>query len=169
MKTLMLLSLSLLSISLIAQNNLIQVESWKNKVQAALDVVRINEPDLFSEIISKSTIQAGDLKEAGYAGFCDVQETPSGKILWIMIALDELKNSSKKSIASLIVHEALHIKNRLHDLPGRNWGNFSYQEKIGEHTLIYNYELNFIKKIKASTDEIEGLKRLMQNEKIPIF
>jgi hypothetical protein len=169
MKTLLVLFFSFLCSTLFSQINLLHVNSWRDKVEAALSIVQIKEPAIFKEIVSKSTIQAGDLKEAGYAAFCDVQESPSGKILWIMIGLDELKKSSQLEIASIIVHESLHIQYRLHDLPARNWGNFTYKEKQYEHTQIFNYELTFLKKFKGSNDEIAGLKRLMRKEKIPIL
>jgi len=169
MKILLVLFFSFFCSTLFSQINLLRVDSWRDKVQAALSIVQINEPAIFKEIVAKSTIQSGDLKEAGYAAFCDVQETPTGKILWIMIGLDELNKSSQLEIASIIVHESLHIQNRLHDEPGRNWGNFTYKEKQREHTQIYNYELAFLKNAQASNDEIAGLKRLMRKEKIPIF
>ena len=155
--------------NLFSQINLLSVDSWREKVKAALAIVQINEPAIFKEIVTKSTIQSGDLKKAGYAAFCDVQETPNGKILWIMIGLDELNNSSQLGIASIIVHESLHIQYRLHDQPGKNWGNFTYEEKQHEHTQIFNYELAFLKNAEAPNDEIAGLKRLMRKEKIPIF
>ena len=169
MKILLVLFFSFLCSTLYSQTSLLRVDSWREKVKAALSIVQINEPLIFREIVAKSTIQSGDLKEAGYAAFCDVQETPTGKILWIMIGLDELNKSSQLEIASIIVHESLHIQYRLHDEPGRNWGNFTYKEKQREHTQIYNYELAFLKNAQASNDEIAGLKRLMRKEKIPIF
>jgi hypothetical protein len=155
--------------SLFSQTNLIKVEAWKNKVNIALNIIKESDQNIFKEIVANSKIQVGELKEAGYAGFCEVEETSGGKILWIMIDVYELKNSSIQSISGLIIHEALHIKNRLHDLPGRNWGNFSYQEKLKEHVQIYNYELSFLKKINAFIEDIDGLKRLMIKEKIPIY
>ena len=169
MKTLLVLFFSFLCSTLFSQTNLLRVNSWRDKVEAALGIVEINEPAIFKEIVTKCTIQSGDLKEVGYAAFCDVQETSTGKILWIMIGLDELNKSSQLEIASIIVHESLHIQYRLHDQPGRNWGNFTYKEKQYEHTQIFNYELTFLKKLKGSNDEIAGLKRLMRKEKIPIL
>jgi hypothetical protein len=169
MKAILVLFLLFVNVNLFGQINLVSDKIWRNKVQAALDIVYKYEPALFNNIIVNSTIQAGDLGVAGYAGFCDVQVTPSGKILWIMIGIEELKNSNKHFIASLLVHEALHLKNRLHDLSGRNWGNFTNLEKKAEHTKIYNYELDFMRRILAPYDEIEGLKRLMRNEKIQIL
>jgi len=169
MKFLLSLFFSFLSLTLFCQINLLSVDSWREKVQAALVIVEINEPSIFREIVTKSTIQSGDIKDAGYAAFCDVQETPTGKILWIMIGLDELNKSSQLEIASIIVHESLHIQYSLHDQSGRNWGNFTYREKQNEHTRIFNYELSFLRKVKESNEEIAGLKRLMRKEKIPIL
>lgn len=169
MKAFIILFLLFVNVNLFGQINLLSDKIWRNKVQAALEIVYKYEPALFNDIVVHSTIQAGDLRVAGYAGFCDIQETSSSKILWIMIGIEELKNSNKHYIAALLVHEALHLKIRLHDLPGRNWGNFTNQEKKAEHTQIYNYELGFMRRISAPNDDIEGLKRLMLHEKIQIF
>ncbi len=169
MKILVILFLLFVNVNLFGQINLLGEQAWRNKVEAALDIVRVFEPNLYKDIVVHSTIQAGDLRVAGYAGFCDVQESSSGKILWIVIGIEELRTSNKHYIASLLVHEALHLKNRLNEQPGRNWGNFTNQEKKAEHTQIYNYELDFMRRILTPYDDIEGLKRLMINENIKIF
>jgi hypothetical protein len=93
MKAILVLFLLFVNVNLFGQINLVSDKIWRNKVHAALDIVYKYEPALFNNIIVNSTIQAGDLGVAGYAGFCDVQVTPSGKILWIMIGIEELKNS----------------------------------------------------------------------------
>lgn len=169
MKFLTFILLSIIWAPLLAQHNLLSVGIWSEKVQDALGMVKQYEPHIFSTIVTKSTIQAGDLEQAGLAAFCSIEEAPTEKLNWIIIGMNELNKSSCREIASIIVHESLHLQFRMLNTQMGNWGTLTKLEKFNEHKQIYNYELAFLKKSNGTKDEILSHKNLMRQYGIPIF
>ena len=135
-------------------------KKWNNKINEALELVRVNEP-LINQTVQKSYIQSGMLREIGMDAFAEIDDRSNSKIYWIMIDKDAMNEFDTKMIASIIVHESLHLMLYYHGSKGLIWHEISEVEQKAEHDYIYNYQIDFLKRIKASGNAIAHFKRIM--------
>lgn len=140
----------------------------KYKIDQALVILEKYEPDIFYTIINKSFIQLGEIPGEPDINFNILDEVDEKQNLWIMLTLNLVNYSSVNEIASLILHEAMHLRYRL-TIP-RDSPNYSFKqrEKI-EHIAIYNYEILFLRKIGSPEHHIKGRKEVMRKLSIPIL
>ena len=142
-----------------AQEILLHAKWNPDRVRKSLAIIKEVEPALFNEVILKSTIQAGEYP--GAEAFCTIDEMASGNILWIMLGENMLCNWSDNMITATIYHEALHLQYWMADVKGRNWTLMSEDQRFQEHARIYKLELEFLKRINATTKEIAVLRGSM--------
>jgi hypothetical protein len=167
MKKSLTLFLSICCLQVLGQNNLVH-ENWRGKIDAALYLIKQYEPVLFEQVVSRAYIQLSDCAKRGMAAYATRDYRFRETIEWIMIDVDQADKNSIKNLASLIVHEALHLKMWDHGNTGKNWGTMTQQERDQEHTYIYNYQLSFLKKIKAKKSDIDYYAYLMATLGLPV-
>ena len=158
----------LVASQLSAQDILVR-KSDAPKVNAALEIVRKYEPDIYETIIKRSTIQLGEYSptEKGTC-WCEDEVQEGKRILWIMLSPEIVKNKSINWIASTIVHEAMHLRFGMSLSGSNDLANYEKREKM-EHITIYNYELFFLRRIGATKEDIASEKALMKSLSIPII
>lgn len=133
---------------------------WNDKISEALELVRTNEP-LINQTVQKTYIQSGTLREIGMDAFAEIDERYNRKIYWIMIDHQALTDYDTKMIASIIIHEALHLMLYYHGPNGLIWDDLTKSEQKAEHDYIYRYQIDFLKRIKASENAIAHFKSIM--------
>jgi hypothetical protein len=148
-----------------SQQNLVNSQ-WKWKVDLALDLIKYNEPALFENTVKNSYIQIASIGK-NWDAFSRTEYLNNQKIQWIIIDLETIKTFNYKNIASLIVHEALHLKIQSEN----NSYTYTYRsenQKLKEHAYIFNYQLDFLKRINASHNDIQYYKDIMRDLDIRI-
>lgn len=136
-------------------------DQWRAKIDAGITLIKQHEPELFEGVISRAYIQIATCAKQGMTAFA-TREYHQGKTIdWIIIDHEAADGLSSTNIASLIVHEALHLKFWEHGGSGKIWSTMTNEERDREHTYIYNYQLDFLKKTKADQKEIDYYKLLM--------
>ena len=138
------------------------------KIYAALKIVKEFEPEMYLNILTHSIIQFGIILDKPTLNFAISDEYNGEKRNWIMLNQKLMNGLTNNIIATVILHEAMHL--------GYNMGIFKNIESDNaelvdkqEHIVIYNYELVFLKKIGASTSDIESRKQIMKQLSIPII
>lgn len=146
----------------VAQHILVDTK-WRDKVERALKIVERLEPDLFFQTLTKSTIQAGELAYIKAVAVANQEEVNDKKIQWILLDTRILNKWSEKLIAATIYHEALH-----HQYWDYYRGQSSNDQYLNEeHEVIFNQQLQFIKKLNSPSDQVY-LVNLMKNLGIKI-
>lgn len=138
------------------------------RVENALAIVAKYEPDIYADIIRQSYIQLGEITGQPGTSFCLLEDLASSKALWIMLSPLRLRDATDLSIASVIVHEAMHLRYNLAMKDNINWATDEAARHL-EHTTIYNYQLFFLKRVGASKEELEGVKGVMRSLSIPVI
>lgn len=163
-----LMTLSILIVKISVSQTILVNNPNKYKIDQALVILEKYEPDIFYTIINKSFIQLGEIPGEPDINFNILDEVNEKQNLWIMLTVNLVNYSSVNEIASLILHEAMHLRYRL-TIP-RDSPNYSFKqrEKI-EHIAIYNYEILFLRKIGSPEHHIRGRKEVMRKLSIPIL
>lgn len=138
------------------------------RVEHALNIVAKYEPDIYADIIRQSFIQLGEIMGQPGTSFCIVDDAATTPALWIMLSPLRLRDATNLSIASVIVHEAMHLRYNLAMKDNPKWTTDEAARHL-EHTTIYNYQLFFLKRIGASREEIEGVRGVMRSLSIPVI
>lgn len=138
------------------------------RVEHALSIVAKYEPDIYADIVSQSYIQLGEISGKPGTSFCIVEGVASSRALWIMLSPLRLRDATDISIASVIIHEAMHLRYNLSMKDDPNWVINEAARHL-EHTTIYNYQLFFLKRVGAAWHEIEGVKSVMRSLSIPVI
>lgn len=138
------------------------------RVEHALTIVGHYEPDLYADVIRQSFIQLGEIPDQPGTSFCILEDIASSRALWIMLSPLRLRDATDLSIASVIVHEAMHLRYNLAMKHDPTWVTDAAARHL-EHTTIYNYQLFFLKRVGATREEIEGVKGVMRSLSIPII
>jgi hypothetical protein len=141
-----------------AQQNLVNSQ-WKWKIDQALEIVKNNEPSLFEAIVKDSYIQLGEMNE-DWGAYSKIEYVAGQKIQWILFNYKKINWLSRKRIASMIVHEALHLK-IINETDPVYYSMKSEGEELKDHSYIYNYQLNFLIRVGASSEDIRNHKRDM--------
>lgn len=138
------------------------------KIYAALKIIKEFEPEIYFNILTQCIIQFGIIPDKPTVNFAISDEYNGEKRNWILLNQNLMNGHSNNIIATIIVHEAMHL--------GYNMGIYKNIESDNEelvdkqeHTVIYNYELVFLKKIGASTSDIKSRKQIMKQLSIPII
>jgi hypothetical protein len=168
MKKILTIFFSVCCLQVLGQKNLVH-ENWHGKIDAALYLIKQYEPVLFEQTVRQAYIQLSDCSKQGMAAFATKDYRVQETIEWIMIDVDQADKKSIKNLASLIVHEALHLKRWYHSNTGKTWGTMTPQERDQEHTYIFNYQLSFLKKIGANKSDISYYVYLMASLGLPIY
>ena len=138
------------------------------KIKSALQIVKQFETEIYSKIITKAIIQFGIIPDKPGINFA-ISDQAGGKIYhWIMLNPILMNGFSNDIIACIIVHEAMHLGFDMSLYKNIKSDNAEVVDKQ-EHTIIYNYELTFLKKIGASKGDIESRKQIMKQLSIPII
>jgi len=138
------------------------------KIKSALQIVKQFEPEIYSKIINRVIIQFGIIPDKPGINFA-ISDEVGGKIYhWIMLNPILMNGFSNDIIACILVHEAMHLGFDMSFYKNIETDNTEVVDKH-EHTIIYNYELTFLKKIGASKDDIESRKQIMKQLSIPII
>ena len=138
------------------------------KIKSALQIVKQFEPEIYSKIINRVIIQFGIIPDKPGINFA-ISDEVGGKIYhWIMLNPILMNGFSNDIIACILVHEAMHLGFDMSFYNNIETDNTEVVDKH-EHTIIYNYELTFLKKIGASKGDIESRKQIMKQLSIPII
>ena len=159
--------LLIISLELHAQKVLL-TGKYLPRVEHALSIVAKYEPDIYADIICQSYIQLGEIPGQPGTSFCILEDIASSRALWIMLSPLRLRDATNLSIASVIVHEAMHLRYNLAMKHDPTWVTDAAARHL-EHTTIYNYQLFFLKRVGATREEIEGVKGVMRSLSIPII
>ncbi|MCA6462677.1 MAG: hypothetical protein IM571_04760 [Chitinophagaceae bacterium] len=159
--------LLIISLELHAQKVLL-TGKYLPRVEHALSIVAKYEPDIYADIIRQSYIQLGEIPGQPGTSFCILDDAASTPALWIMLSPLRLRDATNLSIASVIVHEAMHLRYNLAMKGDPKWTTDEAARHL-EHTTIYNYQLFFLKRVGASREEIEGVRGVMRSLSIPII
>jgi hypothetical protein len=158
---------NIISINVFTQTILIQT-SDTTKIKKALAIINYYEPEIYQSIITKSIIQFGELPDKPRVNFAISEKNGIEPRYWIMLNPTLMNNNSIHIIATIIVHEAMHLGYSMNIYKKASMNDYEKELKI-EHVHIYNYELNFLTKIGASKSDIDSRKRVMDDLKIPIM
>jgi hypothetical protein len=138
------------------------------KIKAALRIIERHEPEIYSRIISRSYIQFGINPERPTVNFAITDDAGGIQRHWIMLNPVLMNDHSNDIIAAIIVHEAMHLGFKMYIYKGLGSDNIELNAKH-EHTIIYNHELLFMRKIGASKSDIESIKQIMMDFSIPVI
>lgn len=153
-----------------AQHNL-TAAPWHDKVESALALIQEHEPVIY-ETIKTSYIQVGAISGENeiHAWAIALKETRYNKIIpWIMLDSKALTDFTVKNIAGLVLHEAIHLAYWDKGVDGKIHYSKSNADMKEEHTYIFNYQLNFLKKINASKNDLEFCLDIMRYLKLNIY
>ena len=159
----------------ISQYNLMANDLWYKKVVKAISIIKRADPFLYEEIITKAYIQAGMLNETddmgnGFqkCGISILENRNEHSMPWILINSVQLDKWNLNKIAGVILHEALHLKFWNYGVDGKYYSYKSESDMYKEHTYIYNYQLQFLKKIHAPEKDLVPCTTTMDFLNIPI-
>ena len=138
------------------------------KIYAALKIVKEFEPEMYLNILTHSIIQFGIILDKPTLNFAISDEYNGEKRNWIMLNQKLMNGLTNNIIATVILHEAMHLGYNMGIYKNIESDNAELVDKQ-EHIVIYNYELVFLKKIGASTSDIESRKQIMKQLSIPII
>lgn len=139
-----------------------------SKIYAALKIVKKFEPEMYLNILTHSIIQFGIIPDKPTVNFAISDEYNGEKRNWIMLNQKLMNGLTNNIIATVILHEAMHLGYNMGIYKNIESDNAELVDKQ-EHIVIYNYELVFLKKIGASTSDIESRKQIMKQLSIPII
>ena len=159
--------LTTIHITVFSQNILIKTPDTI-KIKEALAIIKNAEPEIYHSIITKSNIQFGILPDKPRVNFAIAEENVNTPRYWIMLNPILMIDNSIHIIATIIVHEAMHLGYSMNIYKKMSINDFEKELKI-EHVHIYNYELNFLARIGATKSDIESRKRVMHDLEIPIM
>ena len=86
-----------------------------------------------------------------------------------MLDSKALTDFTVKNIAGLVLHEAIHLAYWDKGVDGKIHYSKSNADMKEEHTYIFNYQLNFLKKINASKNDLEFCLDIMRYLKLNIY
>lgn len=152
-----------------AQNNLIAPQ-WHDKVEKCLSIIEANDPEVY-QYMKSVYIQAGQISgsnEMSAWGFATVEPIyhSNGKstdISWIMLDSKGLSILSVNTLAGIVLHEAIHLHLWDRSMDGKYIYIKSDEDMDKEHAFIYQYQLDFLKKIHASQTELSFCMNIMRH------
>ena len=153
-----------------AQHNL-TAAPWHAKVESALALIQEYEPGIY-ETIKTSYIQVGGISgenEMHAWAFARKEPRYNYTIPWIMLDSKALTDFTVKNIAGLVLHEALHLAYWDKGVDGKIHYSKSDADMKVEHTYIYNYQLNFLKKIRASKNDQQFCLDIMHYLRLTVY
>jgi len=160
MKIELVMMLIIISVSAFSQDIILHQQWNVENVKAAIKIIKEKEPELYENIITRSTIQAGEHPNAD--AFCTINNINGKQILWIMLSNMALTSFSKEILAATIYHEALHLEYWVVDVVGRDWTFMTTAQKQNEHERIYRKELAFLEKTHPNPKDITYLKGVIK-------
>lgn len=138
------------------------------KIKTALRIVQQYEPEIYQSIITKTTIQFGVLESDPNVSFAIADEQAGKKYYWIMLNPNLMEDRPINIIASVILHEAMHNGYNMSLYKKMDTDNWKEQLRH-EHIHIYNYELQFLRKMGAPASQIQSRMNVMKSLAIPIL
>lgn len=142
----------------IARGQTITVDNPKEaeKIKVACQILKNYEPEIYEAIVQHCFIQRFSHPESSFWSTCDYDL--SNRSLWILIAIDELKQRSQYRIAGTIYHESLHLYFEMQrERSGQpvDFSNLSGNQKKQEEVFIYKKTRDLLSKIGTPLWEIQ--------------